>query len=105
MNLKIKETWRHLLVMISTLQKKLQKEKYAFLSFPCKDAHFVWLEALNKLVNNNYSKHYFIIIIIVNDNNNEFISAYSFYMELALRPKIIYTKKKCYAMRYCEIIS
>ena len=103
MNLKIKETWRHLLVMISTLQKKLQKEKYAFLSFPCKDAHFVWLEALNKLVNNNYSKHYFIII--VNDNNNEFISAYSFYMKLALRLKIIYTKKKCYAMRYCEIIS
>ena len=86
--------------MISTLQKKLQKEKYAFLSFPCKDAHFVWLEALNKLVNNNYSKHYFIIIIIINDNN-EFISACPFYMKLALRPKIIYTKKK---MLYNEIL-
>ena len=32
------------------------------------------------------------------DNNNEFISAYPFYLKLALRPKIIYTKKK-----YCTI--
>ena len=39
------------------------------------------------------------------DNDNEFISAYPFYMKLALRPKIIYTKKKYCAMRYCEIIS
>ena len=29
-----------------------------------------------------------------NDNDNEFISAYPFYMKLALRPKIIYTKKE-----------
>ena len=29
-----------------------------------------------------------------NDNDNEFISAYPFYMKLALRPKIIYTKKR-----------
>ena len=28
------------------------------------------------------------------DNDNEFISAYPFYMKLALRPKIIYTKKE-----------
>ena len=40
-----------------------------------------------------------------NNNNNEFISAYPFYMKLVLRPKIIYTKKKYYTMRYCEIIS
>ena len=33
-----------------------------------------------------------------NNNNNEFISAYPFYMKLALRPKIIYTKKK-----YCTM--
>ena len=29
-----------------------------------------------------------------NNNNNEFISAYQFYMKLALRPKSIYTKKE-----------
>ena len=40
-----------------------------------------------------------------NNNINEFISAYLFYMKLALRPKIIYTRKKYYTMRYCEIIS
>ena len=28
-----------------------------------------------------------------NDDDNEFILAYPFYMKLALRPKIIYTKK------------
>ena len=39
------------------------------------------------------------------DNDNEFISAYPFYMKLALRPKIIYTKKKYYTMRYRERIS
>ena len=40
-----------------------------------------------------------------NNNNNEFISAYPFYIELALRPKVIYTKKKYYTMRYREIIT
>ena len=40
-----------------------------------------------------------------NNNNNEFISAYPFYMKLALRPKIIYAKKKYYTIRYREIIS
>ena len=39
------------------------------------------------------------------DNDNEFISAYPFQMKLALRPKIIYTKKKYCIMRYREIIS
>ena len=39
------------------------------------------------------------------DNDKEFISAYPFYMKLALRPKIIYTKKKYCTMRYREIIS
>ena len=38
-------------------------------------------------------------------NDNEFISAYLFYMKLALRPRIIYTKKKYYTIRYPEIIS
>ena len=33
-----------------------------------------------------------------NNNNNEFISAYPFYMNLTLCPKIIYTKKK-----YCTM--
>ena len=37
-----------------------------------------------------------------NNNNNKFISAYPFYMKLALRPKIIYTKKKYYTIRYYE---
>ena len=50
-----------------------------------------------------------LIITIINDNDddndNEFISAYPFYMKLALRPKIIYTKKKYCTMRYREIIS
>ena len=40
-----------------------------------------------------------------NNNNNEFIPAYPFYMKLALRPKIIYTKKKYCTMRYRERIS
>ena len=35
------------------------------------------------------------------DNDNEFISAYLFYMKLALRPKIIYTKKE---ILYNEIL-
>ena len=39
------------------------------------------------------------------DNDNEFISAYPFYMKLALLPKIIYTKKKYCTTRYREIIS
>ena len=39
------------------------------------------------------------------DDDNEFISAYPFYVKLALRPKIIYTKKKYCTMRYREIIS
>ena len=34
MNLKVKETWRNLLVIISTRQKKIQKEKHIFVSFP-----------------------------------------------------------------------
>ena len=40
-----------------------------------------------------------------NNNNNEFIPAYPFYMKLALRPKIIYTKRKYSTMRYRERIS
>ena len=57
-----------------------------------------------------YIIYKYIIYIYVynnnnNNNNNEFISAYPFYMKLVLRPKIIYTKKKYYTMRYCEIIS
>ena len=36
-----------------------------------------------------------------NNNNNEFISAYPFYMKLALRPKIIYKKE----ILYCKILS
>ena len=40
-----------------------------------------------------------------NNNNNEFILAYPFYMKLALHPKIIYTKKKYYTVRYREILS
>ena len=55
--------------------------------------------------NNKYMKNYdpkkpskFITYLDMsdndNDNDNEFISAYPFYMKLALRPKIIYTKKE-----------
>ena len=40
-----------------------------------------------------------------NNNNNELISAYQFYMKLALGPKIIYTKRKYYFIKYYEIIS
>ena len=53
----------------------------------------VWYDNFVHAFNNN------------DNNNNEFISAYPFYMKLALRPKIIYTKKKYYTMRYPEIIS
>ena len=42
----------------------------------------------------------FITYLDMSDNDNEFISAYPFYMKLALRPKIIYTKKE---IRYNEI--
>ena len=35
-----------------------------------------------------------------NNNNNEFVSAYPFYMKLALRPKIIYKKE----ILYCKIL-
>ena len=34
MNLKVKQTGRNLLVMISTRQKKVYNEKYTFVSFP-----------------------------------------------------------------------
>ena len=39
------------------------------------------------------------------DNDNEFVSAYPFCMKLALRPEIIYTKKKYCTMRDREKIS
>ena len=39
-----------------------------------------------------------------NNNNNKCISAYPFYMKLALCPKIICTKKKYYTIRYRKII-
>ena len=54
-----------------------------------------WLKTITHINNNNNN----------NNNNDEFISAYPFYMKLALHTKIIYTKKKYYAIRYREIIS
>ena len=63
-----------------------------------------WLTKCNNNNNNDNNNN--------DNNNNEFISAWnSFYMKLALLPKIIYTKKKYREiiryreMRYREIIS
>ena len=54
----------------------------------------------NNIINNNKNNNN-----NNNNNNNKCIPAYPFYMKLALRPKIINTKKKYYTKRYHKIAS